>query len=214
MMKQAMDSRPDGSQRLIIRIVHGFDRVLKAPDLVASYLIGAALIAIMGTLFVGAVGRYLVGFSLIGGEEAARYMMVWMTFLGMYMLIRKRAHIAIDILPRFAPYAVTRWICVAIGVLGTVLMLYMLDHGAELADRMLSGGQTSPVLPIPRGILHLSMPVGAALSALAYLHMTLSFLFDPESERVSFVTDDSLAQQFEENAAAGPSAPLDPAQKH
>ncbi|WP_174802246.1 TRAP transporter small permease [Martelella limonii] len=205
-MTDTVESRNAGPKPVMIRIIHAFDRVLKAPDLVVSYLIGVALIAIMGTLFVSAAGRYLIGFSLIGGEEAARYMMVWMTFLGMYMLIRKRSHIAIDILPRFAPFAITRWVGVAIGILGTFMMVYMLHFGAALADRMLSGGQTSPVLPIPRGILHLSMPVGAALSALAYLHMTLSFLFDPESERAAMVKDEDLAEQFDQNAEAEASA--------
>ncbi|MBM1144988.1 TRAP transporter small permease [Alcanivorax sp. ZXX171] len=186
------------------RMVRAFDRVLSAPDLLASCFIGLALLIIMGTLFVNAVGRYLAGFSLIGGEEAARYLMVWMTFIGMYLLVRKRAHITIDILPRFAPFLLTRWIGVTTGLLGTVVMIYMFHHGGALADRMLSGGQSSPVLPIPKGILHLSMPVGAGLGGLAFLHMALSYLFDPESERIRMTLDEEAARQFDDNADPAP----------
>ena len=165
-----------------IRAVRLLDRALRGPDLIASVLIGLALLVITGTLFVSAVGRYTIGQSLLGGEEAARYLMVWMTFLGTYVLIRQRRHIAIDVLPRFAPPFVTRWLGVFIGALGAVLMFYLFWNGWSLAARMLAGGQLSPVLPVPRGLLHLSLPVGAGLSVLAFVHMCLSFLFDPATE--------------------------------
>lgn len=165
-----------------VRAVRILDGALRGPDLIASLLVGLALLAITGTLFLGAVGRYALGFSLVGGEEAARYLMVWMTFLGAYLLARKRAHISIDILPRFASLPVRRWLAVSIGVLGTVVMFYLFWNGWSLAERMLAGGQFSPVLPVPRGLLHLSLPVGAALTSLAFLHMFLSGLFDPDTE--------------------------------
>ncbi len=167
---------------LSVRAVRLLDGALRGPDLVASVLIGVALLVITGTLFVSAAGRYTIGQSLLGGEEAARYLMVWMTFLGTYVLVRQRGHIAIDILPRFAPPEVTRWLGVCIGALGAGLMFYLFWNGWSLAARMLAGGQLSPVLPVPRGLLHLSLPVGAGLSVLAFVHMFLSYLLDPATE--------------------------------
>jgi TRAP-type C4-dicarboxylate transport system permease small subunit len=186
----AIGGTDQGSASVTVRAVRFLDSALKVPDLLASVLIGVALLVITGTLFVSAVGRYTIGQSLLGGEEAARYLMVWMTFLGTYVLIRKRSHIAIDILPRFAQPGVTRWLGVAVGALGAVLMFYLFWHGWSLAVRMLVGGQLSPVLPVPRGLLHLSMPVGAGLSVLAFVHMFLSFLLDPETELAKAKADE------------------------
>lgn len=163
--------------------LHGLDRALGALDLLAKGFVGLALLAITATLFAGAFGRYALNASFVGGEELARYLMVWMTFIGSYILVREQRHIAIDVLLRALPAALQRWMAVAIGVVGAVTMAYLTWHGYELAQRMLVGGQLSPVLPVPRGLLHVSLPVGAAMMTLGFVHMTLSHLIEPEAAR-------------------------------
>lgn len=164
-------------------LVHGLDRMLGVVDWLAKVLVGVALLAITAVLFAGGFGRYALNASFVGGEELARYLMVWMTFLGSYVLVREQRHIAIDVLLRVMPVATQRWIAVAIGVVGCLTMIYVAGLGYELAQRMLVGGATSPVLPIPRGVLHVSLPLGAALMALGFAHMALSHLLDPERAR-------------------------------
>lgn len=165
------------------RLVRGLDRVLGVADVAAKAAVGLALLAITAVLFAGGFGRYALNASFVGGEELARYLMVWMTFLGSYLLVREQRHISIDVALRLMPVSARRWIAVAIGVVGTLTMIYVATTGAELASRMLAGGAWSPVLPIPRGLLHLSLPVGATLMALGFAHMALSHLFDPERAR-------------------------------
>ncbi|MBK3734183.1 TRAP transporter small permease subunit [Azospirillum brasilense] len=167
-------------------LVWWLDRLLQGADLLAKAFVGLALLAITLTLFVGALGRYALDFSFVGGEELARYLMVWMTFLGSYVLVREQRHIMIDIVLRMVPPPVQRWIAVLIGTVGLVTMLYITKYGYALAERMLTGFQMSPVLPIPRGLLHVSLPLGSALMAMAFLHMALSHLLDPRNARPLF----------------------------
>ena len=50
--------------------------------------------------------RYLTGHSLPWADEAARYLMIWMTFSGAGLVLRTGGHVAItnlqDALPRWA----------------------------------------------------------------------------------------------------------------
>ena len=68
---------------------------------------GWALIAMLGamTLIVGAnIGlRYLTGQSLSWADEAARYLMIWMTFSGAGLALRYGGHVAITNLQEQLP---------------------------------------------------------------------------------------------------------------
>lgn len=177
------EARLGRSARPVRSLVRGLDRLLVVADLFAKGFVGLALLIITAVLFVAAVGRYGFEFSFVGGEELARWLMVWMTFLGSYVLVREQRHITIDIALRMLPTGLRRWLAVAIGLVGLITMTYLAWFGYLLSARMLVGFQFSPVLPLPRGVLHASLPLGAGLMALGFLHMTLSHLLDPENAR-------------------------------
>mgnify|MGYP003132833088 FL=1 len=71
---------------------------LRLTDKLTAWMLGLMLVAITLILFVNAMARYFAGIAIVGGEELARCLMVWMTFLGSYLLVRTQAHIAIDVL--------------------------------------------------------------------------------------------------------------------
>lgn len=159
--------------------VRALDRILGIADVAAKTLVGIALLGITVSVFIGVLGRYVFGFGFVGGEELARYLMIWMTFLGAYVLVREQRHIMIDVAVRLMPDAVRRGLAVAIGIVGMATMIYLAYTGYNLADRMLSGGRMSTVLPWPSGVLHVSLPVSAVLMAAAFLHMMLAHLITP-----------------------------------
>ncbi|HET8832170.1 MAG TPA: TRAP transporter small permease [Casimicrobiaceae bacterium] len=120
-----------------------------------------ALLAAMATMvFANVALRFLTDYSILWVEEASRYTMVWLTFIGAGPVLRYGGHIGIDSLqqatPRFAPL-----IRAVVVVIMALFFCAMIVVGIRYAA--LTWAQTTPVLEIPVGAVYLAMPVGFAL---------------------------------------------------
>jgi TRAP-type C4-dicarboxylate transport system permease small subunit len=134
-----------------------FDRLfLRANRLAVIALIGAMALMV----FANVALRTLTGHSILWTEEASRYTMIWLTFLGAGPVLRYGGHIGIESLheriPRFAP--LLRSLIVAL--LGG-FFAFMAWVGIRYA--VLTWGQTTPVMEIPIGAVYLAIPVGFGL---------------------------------------------------
>ncbi|HEX6136266.1 MAG TPA: TRAP transporter small permease [Casimicrobiaceae bacterium] len=134
-----------------------FDRLLLA---VNRWLVIALLGAMAVMVFANVALRFLTDHSILWVEEASRYTMVWLTFIGAGPVLRYGGHIGIDTLqhraPRYAPA-----IRAAIFALLAAFFCTMVVVGARYAS--LTWAQTTPVMEIPIGAVYLAMPVGFAL---------------------------------------------------
>jgi len=115
-------------------------------------------------IFANVVLRYVVGSSIPWAEEAARYLMIWLTFLSSGLVMRHGGHISIDYLnqklPRKAALALNLFNLVLILVCCVVIGYF----GVRYA--MISQVQVTPSLRIPFGLVYLGIPLGLGLMAL------------------------------------------------
>jgi TRAP-type C4-dicarboxylate transport system permease small subunit len=75
-------------------------RIMNMVEAIVSWGSGLALLAATLTIFLNASGRYLAGWSFLGGEELARLLTVWITFVGAFVLVRREGHVNIDLVLR------------------------------------------------------------------------------------------------------------------
>lgn len=154
-------------------LIRGLNTVLGGIDRVVGWAAGLCLLTITGVLFVNSMARYFAGIAIIGGEEFARFLMVWLTFLGSYLLVRIQRHVTVDILPQVLPETGVRVLTVAVGVVGAVTMGYIAVIGWDLATFIYGTGQIMSSLPIRRGWIYFAIPVGTGLMAIAYAMQVL-----------------------------------------
>ena len=163
-----------------------FDRAFVRVNRWVLIVILAAM-AVM--VFANVVLRFTTSHSILWAEEASRYLMIWLTFLGSGAVLRYGAHIGIDTLqdrlPRAAPAVRLLIFVLLIGFFATMVWL-----GVRYA--MLTWGQTTPVLAIPIGAVYLAMPIGFALMIVHLLLMA-----SPWIRRKRFLADD----EFDADAA-------------
>jgi TRAP-type C4-dicarboxylate transport system permease small subunit len=147
-----------------------FDRTLLA---VNRGLIIAILGAMATIVFANVVLRFTTDRSLLFVEEAARYLMIWLTFIGVGPVLRYGGHLGIDILqerlPRHAAPIRAAIFAVLLGFFG-----FMVWVGARYA--LFAWAQTTPVLGIPIGAVYLAMPIGFALAILHLLFMAEAYI--------------------------------------
>jgi TRAP-type transport system small permease protein len=148
-----------------MRMLDRFDRALLKAN---RRLIIAILAAMAARVFVNVVLRFTTDRSILWVEEASRYLMIWLTFLGCGPVLRYGGHLGIDTLQEAFPgqAATLRAVIFSILLCFFVLMVWVGVRYAAFA-----WSQTTPVMQIPIGAVYLAMPVGFALATLHLLLM-------------------------------------------
>lgn len=121
---------------------------------------------VLGALMVGVVAgqvffRYALNHSLFWSEELARYILVWLTFLGATVAYRRGAHPRIDLLP---PGGHSRWdkaIRIGAHLVGMAFFVLLVIYGMQFAYFVRL--QISPALQLPKWIVMLVLPISGLL---------------------------------------------------
>jgi TRAP-type C4-dicarboxylate transport system permease small subunit len=150
--------------------VQAFDRhLLRFNRLLVIVLLAAMAVMV----FTNVALRFLTDRSILWAEEASRYAMIWLTFLGAGLVLRYGGHIGIETLherlPRHAAHLRAVVVALLLGFFG-----FMVFIGVRYA--LLTWNQTTPVLDVPIGAVYLAMPVGFALLILHLLLMAGAYV--------------------------------------
>jgi len=130
------------------------------------FMLFIALVALVA-LQVGL--RYLLGTSIHWEEEAARYLMIWITFLTSGVGLRLGAHVAVDFVKDSAPRTL-RIPLVMLIKLGMLLFLGIVaGYGTWVTLSVRN--QISPALEISMAIPYAAVPVGSALMVIYTLEL-------------------------------------------
>ena len=157
-----MKSPPDKERTPVgVRFLNGLDALV-------TWASGLALLCVTLVIFFNASGRYLTGWSFLGGEELARLLTVWITFVGSFALVRTERHVNIDLVLGAVGPAVQRVMRGATGLLGMAVMGYLAWTSWNLSAFSLGSGQMLTNLPLPRGMFFVPVLVGAVLMFLAF----------------------------------------------
>ncbi|RAH99158.1 hypothetical protein DLJ53_21660 [Acuticoccus sediminis] len=152
--------------------------LLRALDRIVSVAAGIALLVVTFTIFLNATGRYTLGLSFLGGEELARLLTVWITFVAAYTMLREDGHVSIDLVLRVVPPVVQRVFRGLIAVIGTVTMAYLAYRAYQLSAFSLGTGQMGTTLPVPRGLFFVPVCLGAVLMTLAFVEKLVRAITD------------------------------------
>ena len=138
-----------------------------------------ALIVISSVIF-----RYGFNNSLAWSEDAAKFLMVWLAFIGAPLGFHHGAHVAIELVPQGAPPALRRILRSLVYAVVLVLMVVLTWHAWLFAWN----GRTQVALTIgdvSMFWIFLAMPIGAAVMAAVALELLLATLFGLPEPRIA-----------------------------
>lgn len=138
-----------------------------------------ALTTIVGVLVAQVALRYLLHAPLPWPEELSQYLLVGISFFGMYRAFRQNDHIRIRWLPKDP--LVLRLLRVGGLLTVAVFLVYIGIGGFRLA--MGAWNQPSTALRLPMAIPYLVIPLSCALSLLAVLVTTFAILTGRDEDR-------------------------------
>jgi TRAP-type C4-dicarboxylate transport system permease small subunit len=150
---------------MIERLSHLLNRV--AEHSIFGLGIGMAMIVAAQVFF-----RYVLNHSLFWSEELARYLMVWLTFLGAGVAYYRRVHPGIDVLTKRLSRRHQRRLEILIHAVSLSFFSILIVYGIRFAWFVRL--QFSPALSIPKWIVFAVIPVSGAILAVHSLHLLVS----------------------------------------
>ena len=150
---------------MIERLSHLLNRA--AEHSIFGLGIGMAMIVAAQVFF-----RYVLNHSLFWSEELARYLMVWLTFLGAGVAYYRRVHPGIDVLTRRLFRKHQRRLEILIHAVSLSFFSILIVYGIRFAWFVRL--QFSPALSIPKWIVFAVIPVSGAILAVHSLHLLVS----------------------------------------
>ncbi|MDL2259788.1 TRAP transporter small permease [Deltaproteobacteria bacterium OttesenSCG-928-K17] len=136
---------------------------------VEEYLIAVFLPLMCIIVFVNTVGRYTGLLSLPWAEEAARYLMVWLVFLGIAAAAKYNSHFAVEVLFLITPNRFHKYFRYLISVVVIIFCLTVAMLAFKFVMNLYRMGQVSPSLQIPMWVMYSAIPLGCSLMAIRTL---------------------------------------------
>ncbi|MBX2879660.1 MAG: TRAP transporter small permease [Granulosicoccus sp.] len=148
---------------------------------ICKYLI-IVIVAIIAIILIAAVVyRYGLGSAISWAEEASKYLMVWLTFLGTPIALRNFGHINIDLLYKILPPRLQQLFYLVVSVIICITMSIVFIKGMSFAE--MGARQVASSFSLSMWYMYIVVPIGAALTTLVAIEQGLRALvgtFNPE----------------------------------
>jgi len=143
-------------------------------------MVGVMTVIIIIQVFM----RYLFLYSLSWSEEVARYLMIWVSFLGASLALKYGFHIGVEFVINRIPEKMRGWVnlIAKIGIL--IFLIYFTIGGFRLSWAVRD--QDSPALLFSMAYAYLSAPVGGLFMIIQLLNLLVEDWVKVRKRRWSF----------------------------
>lgn len=153
-------------------------KVDKCLSMIENAVIILGLSAMFLILLAQVIMRYVFSSPLTWSEEAARFIFVYVSFIGISYAYRQKGHIRMEVVVNLFPQAVRRGLEVLIN-LGTIaLFCYMIPFSFRFIG--IQAGVKATATHIPMSIVYTALPLGMALSCVRLLISSLRIVWGEE----------------------------------
>ena len=118
--------------------------------------------------------------ALIWSEEAARYMLVWMTFLGAGCVHKRSGHIAVALLHSLVPGVSKKFFQVLTHLVCVAVFAVMIYYGVNYVQ--VTSAQLSAAMRIPMRYIYMAIPLSGAVMMLHTVSHILRICTDKEAQ--------------------------------
>lgn len=130
------------------------ERLCRALEYVTGFLFGAMLVLVLAQV----VARYIMSQPLTWSEEALRYLLVWTTFFGASVAMKRRAHLLMELnVVRLLPQKIAKYVKLLVSASILVLLLVIFNEGVRMCK--LTAGSRAVSFPIPLWVVFGIVPL-------------------------------------------------------
>ena len=142
----------------LIDALEGLSRRTNALVEQGLFGLGAAMVVVVAAQVFF---RYVLNQSLFWSEELARYILVWLTFLGASVAYRRNAHPRIDLFSTRLGAPVNRALRIGAHLVAIAFFGLLVIYGTQFAHFVRL--QISPALQLPKWVIMVVLPASGLL---------------------------------------------------
>ena len=143
-------------------------RINRVVELVVIVQFAVLVIVVTAAVFA----RYVLNDSIVWAEELARYLFVWLSFLGGGLGVGTNVHVGVDSVVELMPRRPKLLVQIAMELMIVAFTLVLIWVGAQFAAFGMKADAL--LLPIPMGYVYLAVPVGGfvmLINVLVHVHL-------------------------------------------
>ena len=155
--------------------------LLKGLDELLNWILALIMTVMLVVVSAQVWYRFVLNNPLAWSEEVARYLFVWISFLGSAVGVRMNVHLGIDLIDKVLSPRGRKIMTVAVNLLIQIFLVVVIFWGIKILKVVQF--QKSASMGIPMTYPYLAVPMGAALMLLNSLRNTWAALFNPSKEK-------------------------------
>jgi TRAP-type C4-dicarboxylate transport system permease small subunit len=156
---------------LLVAAVEVYRKILNLFQWVTEYVLFLLVAGMVVIVFAQVIFRFVLRASLPWSEEAARYIMVWISMLGASIGIRRKGHIGVEAVVMLLPADAKKAIVTLAASIASGFFLGVVVYGVKICGVVVA--QESPAMEISMAVPYASLVVGGLLMLLYSLEELL-----------------------------------------
>jgi C4-dicarboxylate transporter DctQ subunit len=144
-------------------------RVLVILAKLEDWLMVGTLAYMVCIIFFQVVLRYFFKNPISWPEESARFMQIWLIYLGVSACVREEKHIKISVVLENIRTEISNYLEKIANIISILLLSFLFYLSIRLVMDFINYGQKSPALNFPMYIVAICLPIGLGFSTLRYL---------------------------------------------
>lgn len=172
------------------KLIRSLDTLNTGIVRVETFLMATCTITLVAAIFIEVICRYLLFISTAWSEELARYLFIWLTYIGSAYALNEGGHIEIDVCQQIIAKSKTKYKSLALKVLEIVSILCTVIFLVLFCQifwgymmKIFASIQTSPTMRIPMGYVYLPVFVGSVMGIFHSLHHLVNCLLSKPAEQ-------------------------------
>ena len=149
-------------------------KITKIYDSLEAFVLVLALAFSTLLIFVQVIFRYVLNDSITWSEELARYIFIWMIWLGTSVSMKQKEHIRMDMLMNAVHGKGKLVLDLVSGIIMLAFCIFLVKYGWDLVASMMSRGNKSVALRLPMWVVYSSLPFSQLIVALRLIGSIVS----------------------------------------
>ncbi|MCV9888090.1 MULTISPECIES: TRAP transporter small permease [Bacillaceae] len=150
-------------------------KLLKTLNSLLNGIIVLVLVSMVSLVFLNVVLRYAFSSGITWSEELARYLFVWIVFLGAIVASKEKGHLGVDLVISKVPKRFQKILYLLANSLTVFVLILFLDGLFKMME--LNKLVTGPATGIPEAVFYLAGVVASILMIIITAIQTIRFTF-------------------------------------
>lgn len=151
----------------MMKIIHDIDKVINK---ILRFIV-IIMLSVMSVVVFAQVLFRIVHLSIPWSEELSKYLLIWSTFLGAAICIRKGSLVGLEFLKNSLSEEKQKLLQTILNLIVCAMLLFLISVGFWAVRRVWF--QITPVLKLSMGLMYAAIPIGSVFMLINQILVTI-----------------------------------------